>query len=76
MKIFRDLIFVMQGLMRADHKFYKQHGQYDFPQKQVGRLALMYIVGSAMKSKKLSSKMGSKMNEGMIKPYREGVENA
>ena len=23
MKIFRDLIYVMQGLMKADHKFYK-----------------------------------------------------
>ena len=34
MKIFRDLIYLMQGLMKADHKFYKQHGIYDFPQKQ------------------------------------------
>ena len=34
MKVFRDLIWIMQGMMRADHKFYKSHGQYDFPQKQ------------------------------------------
>ncbi len=33
-KIFQDLIYVMQGLMKADHRFYKQHGIYDFPQKQ------------------------------------------
>ena len=33
MKIFRDLIWLMQGMMRADHKFYKAHGEYDFPQK-------------------------------------------
>ena len=33
MKIFRDLIYMMQGLMKADHKFYKEHGIYDFPQK-------------------------------------------
>lgn len=33
MKIFRDLIYVMQGMMKADHKFYKEHGIYDFPQK-------------------------------------------
>lgn len=31
MKIFRDLIYQMRGLMKADHKFYKQHGIYDFP---------------------------------------------
>ena len=34
MKIFRDLIYMMRGLMRADHKFFKSHGQYDFPQKK------------------------------------------
>ena len=37
MKIFRDLIYVMRGLMKADHKFYKEHGIYDFPQKQKKR---------------------------------------
>ena len=31
MKVFRDLIWLMQGMMKTDHKFYKAHGQYDFP---------------------------------------------
>lgn len=73
MKIFRDLIYVMQGLMRADHKFYKEHGQYDFPQKQKGRLVFMYLVGSMMKNKKISSKIGNKMNEGMLMPYQKAL---
>lgn len=73
MKIFRDLIFVMQGLMRADHKFYKAHGQYDFPQKQMGRVAFMYLVGSMMKSKKIKDNMGNKMNEGMLMPYQKAL---
>jgi hypothetical protein len=34
MKIFRDLIWQMQGMMKADHKFYKAHNQYDCPQKK------------------------------------------
>jgi hypothetical protein len=34
MKIFRDLIYQMRGMMRADHKFYKKQGIYDFPQKK------------------------------------------
>ena len=73
MKIFRDLIFVMQGLMRADHKFYKAHGQYDFPQKQMGRVAFMYLVGSMMKNKKIKANMGNKMNEGMLMPYQKAL---
>ncbi len=71
MKIFRDLIYEMQGLMRADYKFYKDHGQLDFPQKHKGRIAAMYLVGSLMKNQKLKSKMGNKMNEGMIAPYKK-----
>ena len=63
MKIFRDLIWLMQGMMKADHKFYKAHNQYDFPQKKRGRMLAMYLVGGLMGNEKLKSKMGNKMNE-------------
>jgi len=76
MKIFRDLIWLMQGMMRADHKFYKAHNQYDFPQKKRGTMMLMYLVGALMGNEKLKKKMGNNMNEGMISPYRKVVENA
>ncbi len=36
-KIFRDLIYGMRGLVRDDHRFYKKHGLYDFPQKKIGQ---------------------------------------
>ncbi|MDO5443110.1 MAG: NAD(P)H-dependent oxidoreductase [Bacteroidia bacterium] len=76
MKIFRDLIYMMRGMMRADHKFFKSHGQYDFPQKKFGTSMKMYLVGALLGNAKLRAKMGSKMNEGMIKPYREVVDQA
>ena len=76
MKVFRDLIWIMQGMMRADHKFYKAHGQYDFPQKQWPRLVAMYAVGTMLANPKLKSKMGNKMNEGMIMPYQKALEQA
>lgn len=74
MKIFRDLIYQMRGLMRADHRFFKQHGQYDFPQKQWRTSLKMYLVGVLMNNKKMQTKMGSKMSEGMLKPYRDALE--
>ena len=74
MKIFRDLIYLMRGMMRADHRFFKSHGQYDFPQRQKATICKMYLVGWLMGSKKLKAKMGNKMNEGMIKPYREALD--
>lgn len=71
MKIFRDLIYLMQGLMREDHRFYKSHGFYDFPQKRCGRVAGMYLVGSMMQNKKLSKKIGANMTKGMLMPYQQ-----
>ena len=71
MKIFRDLIWLMKGMMRADHKFFKAHGQYDFPQKKRGTMLKMYLVGMLMNNEKIMAKMGNKMNEGMLMPYNK-----
>ena len=74
MKIFRDLIWLMQGMMKADHKFYKAHGQYDFPQKKRGMMLKMYLVGALLSNEKLKSKLGNKMNEEMLMPYEKLFE--
>ena len=76
MKIFRDLIWQMQGLMREDHRFYKEHGFYDFPQKKKGMIAGMYAVGAMMHNEKIRKKMGSRMTEGMIMPYKGVLKKA
>jgi multimeric flavodoxin WrbA len=74
MKIFRDLIYQMQGLMRADYKFFKSHGQFDFPQKKKGTVLAMYLVGAMMNNKKIKAKMGNKMTEGMLMPYKKVLD--
>ena len=74
MKIFRDLIWLMQGMMKADHKFFKAHGQYDFPQKKRGTMMKMYLVGALIGNEKLKAKMGNAMNEGMLMPYKKLFE--
>ena len=74
MKIFRDLIYQMRGFMRADHKFFKSHGQYDFPQKQWPKSLAMYLIGFLMTNPKMHSKMGNKMDEGMLMPYKKVLE--
>ena len=74
MKVFRDLIWLMQGMMKADHKFYQSHGQYDFPQKQWPRMLAMYAVGAMLGSPKIKAKMGNKMTEGMLMPYKKVLD--
>ena len=74
MKIFRDLIYQMRGFMRADHKFFKSHGQYDFPQKKWPQSLAMYLVGAMIASPEMQKKMGSRMNEGMLMPYKKVLD--
>ncbi|MCF0110024.1 MAG: NAD(P)H-dependent oxidoreductase [Erysipelotrichaceae bacterium] len=74
MKIFRDLIYVMGGLMTADHEFYKEQGFFDdMPHKQQGRKQLMYLVGALLKNPKLASKGGSTEGLGML--YENVLKN-
>ena len=74
MKIFRDLIYQMRGMMRADHKFYKKQGIYDFPQKKKLTSLKMYLVGFLLGKEKILAKMGNAMNEGMLAPYKKLFE--
>lgn len=66
----------MRGMMRADHKFYKEHNQYDFPQKHKVMSLAMYLVGAMLSNDKVKSKMGNKMNEGMLMPYKKILDDA
>ncbi len=75
MKIFRDLTWLMRGMMKADHRFYKRHGFYDFPQKKIGTVLKMYLVGALMSSPKIKAKIGNKMNEKMIAQYKNVIES-
>jgi multimeric flavodoxin WrbA len=76
MKIFRDLIYTMQGLMKEDHRFYKKHGFYDFPQKKKGMILGMYLVGMMMNNEKLRKKIGTNMTKGMMMPYQRVIGKA
>lgn len=76
MKIFRDLIWLMRGLMKADHEYYRQHGIYDFPQRQRGKMLMMCLLGAMVRNPKLRDKMGGKMTEGMVAPYKKVIERA
>lgn len=77
MKIFRDLIYVMRGFMKADHKFYKKHGFYkDFPQRQLGMTVGMSAVGVFMSIPALKKEMQGKMTEGMLIPYDKMIKGA
>ena len=76
MKIFRDLIYQMQGMMREDHRFYKEHGFYDFPQKHVGKILGMYLVGAMINNPALAKKLDGNVTNGMLMAYKRVIDKA
>lgn len=76
-RIFRDLIWLMRGLMKADHRFYKSHGIYDdFPQRHIGKMLQIKLIGLLFNNRAIRRRMGGKLNEGMVQPYRRTVDEA
>lgn len=47
-KIFRDLMWSMRGIVRADHAWYARNGLYDFPQWDRGRTWFNRVMAAMM----------------------------
>lgn len=70
-KIFRDMVYLMQGLMKADHKYYKKHGIYDFPHNQKMKIFQMKMIGKLMNLPNAQEKMKGKMSQYILMPYEK-----
>lgn len=75
MKIFRDLVYTMQGFLKEDHKFYKKNGFYDFPQKDKKTIFMSKLLGFLLKNKKIQKQAKSKMNDAMLEPYKKIIDS-
>jgi len=75
MKIFRDMIWTMRGLMKDDYIYYKENDFFDFPQKNRKKMIGIKLVGFLLRNKKISKKMGNVLNDGMISPYKKIIDN-
>lgn len=75
-KIFRDLVYLMQGMMPADHKFYKKNGIYDFPQKKKFKILQMKLIGAAVLNPKIQKKMKGHINQYIVAPYTKVIEES
>lgn len=74
-KIFRDLIYGMRGVVRDDHRFYKKHGLYDFPQKDIGRQLFNLGMGFAFMLKPVRIQAFERMPAMYIKLHEHIVKS-
>ncbi|MFI3283988.1 MAG: NAD(P)H-dependent oxidoreductase [Erysipelotrichaceae bacterium] len=73
-KIFRDLIYLMQGMMKADHLFYKKHGFYDFPTNNKFKVLKMKILGSIITHPSVQKKLKGQLSKHMLAPYEKVIK--
>ncbi len=73
-KIFRDLVYQMQGMMQEDHKFYKANGIYDFPHNNRLKILQMKLVGMAITNPKIKAKMPGSIASFIIAPYTKLID--
>lgn len=74
-KIFRDLIYSMRGVVGDDHRFYKKHGLYDFPQRNLGKQVFNLGTGVAFRLKSVRQQAFERMPELYIKLHQEIVKS-
>jgi len=74
-KLFRDEIWgPLRFAFRADHIYYKQHGWYDFPQKDYQAQMRSFVMGTMMKIPPIRKDIQKRWTQEMIKPLRSVVE--
>ncbi len=73
-KIFRDLVFLMRGMMKADHEFYKEHGVYDYPHNNKKKILQMKMIGGLISLPPVQKKMKGKISGFVVQPYTKVID--
>lgn len=71
----RDMLWLLRGLFRADHRFYRTMRFYDFPHRRFPRMLSLLLLGAVMRSARLRRILGKRMNDGLLAPYERVIEN-
>jgi multimeric flavodoxin WrbA len=75
-KLFRDDIWGrLRFVFQADHRFYKSHGFYDFPQKDYKTRAFNLLMMLFTKIPAVRKGFHKKIKEQMVKPYKKILED-
>ncbi len=67
-KVFRDLIYSMRGIFKADHEFYRENRMYDFPLTDLKVQAMNLLFFSMRRIPSMRKQMYKDANKRMIMP--------
>ncbi len=76
MKIFRDEVWgMLRFVFQADHRYYRQHGYYDFPQRDFKTRRMNLIMMFLTRIPSFRKKFLRSLEKEMVKPLKYVVEN-
>jgi len=76
-KIFRDDIFgPLRFVFQADHRYYRKHGFYDFPQKALGRRLLNPLISLLFRVPGIRRRFDAMVKTKMVEPYRKALKES
>jgi multimeric flavodoxin WrbA len=73
-KILRDINFFTRFVFTENHRYYKEHGLFDFPHSQRMMRIAGRIIPPLMRIKGFRKRFQSQMNENMIAPLKKALE--
>ena len=69
-KVFRDEIYgKLRAIFQADHRYFKSHGFYDFPQKDYKTRFRSWLMMRLFSIPKIRQKVQNELKDQMLKPY-------
>ncbi len=74
-KIFRDLIYSMRGVVKDDHRFYKERGLYDFPQRDLSKQVFNMFMGAAFRFEPVRLQAFERMPAMYIQQHKRIVDS-
>lgn len=76
MTMFRDIVTELRGVMRADYRYFRDHGLLDFAQDRKDRIRMSMQAGMLLSSPELERDLGMTFLEAMVKDHQTAVEQA
>lgn len=76
MTMFRDIVTELRGVMRADYRYFRDHGLLDFAENRTERIRKSMQAGMLLSSPELQRDMGLTFEQAMCRSHREVVEES
>ena len=74
--MFRDIVTELRGVMRADYRYFRDHGLLDFAENRTEKIKKSMQAGMLLSSPELQRDMGLTFEQAMCRSHREVVEAA